>query len=293
MHGVEHSPTPIRIPSGPSTLPMFRDTPRPKSVTLAGMYQPNYGMPMAFHQPGFLAQTGKRAMGQLVTVNPNVQIRVETGLEKYMMPVGLIAGGAVSFIVGSLIPENWRVITTLAGLGLLGTGVYLLIRGPQPSVSVGPAAPPPPPPTGATPIESSPKEFTPPTVSAFNQLQIEMVSPQSDQEIESTGTFLGIGTPKIPVQMRMYNPSAESVTFNLDFEWDEYPSVIGYNQAPAHGSQSFQVTLGPLAEKNEPFELIAASGRFATLMNVGLTVYKKRTPAENRYLLMSRTFGVT
>ncbi len=222
----------------------------------------------------------------------SIQLTIQTGIEKYMFPVGLMAGGAASFLIGSVIPESFRPVTTVIGLGLVGWGVYVLIKGGTGGASAGPAAPPPPPPTGAAAAAASPTAFRPPTVSAFSQLQFELVSPKPDQTIEHLGNLFS--SDRIPVVMRMYNPTAETVTFNLDFEWDEFPSLIGYNRAPNHGSKAFQMTLGPNEEKNEPFELPYQSSGFATsAMSVSLAVYKKRTPDENPMLISNTTFNVS
>jgi hypothetical protein len=266
------------------------------------MYRPSFGSPVlmpagnfrshvpqipvfAAHRPANIGQNS------LVTVNPNVQLTIQTGIEKYMFPIGLMAGGAASFLIGSVIPEGFRPVTTILGLGLVGWGVYVLIKGGTGSAAAVPAAPPPPP-TGAAPAAASPAAFTPPTASAFNQLQFELVSPKPDQTIEHLGNIFT--SDRIPVVVRMYNPTAETVTFNLGFEWDEFPSMIGYNRASNHGAKAFQMTLGPNEEKNESFELPYMSSGFATsAMSVSMAIYKKRTPSENPMLISNTTFNVS
>jgi len=241
-----------------------------------------------------LSPFGQRMGQSLVTVNPNVNLTVQTGIEKYMFPIGLMAGGAASFLVGSVIPESFRPITTIIGLGLVGWGVYTLLKGGPGggAPSAGPTPPPPPPPTGSSPATASPAAYTPPTASAFSQLQIQLTSPQPDQTIEHLGSLFS--SDRIPVVMMIYNPSGETVTFNMNFEWDEFPSMVGYNRAPNHGSKTFQMTLGPNEQKNETFELPYQSSGFATsAMSVNLAIYKQRTAGENPILISNTTFNVS
>jgi len=291
---------PIRIVKPKQTLfQSLSATPRPNAVALAGVYKPRFSSPALMPAGNFMAQVkplppfGQR-MGQgLVTVNPNVNLTIQTGIEKYMFPIGLMAGGAASFLVGSVIPEGFRPITTIIGLGLVGWGVYVLLKGgPGGSAPAGPAAPPPPPPAGAAPATASPAAFTPPTASAFSQLQTQLTSPQPDQTIEHLGGLFS--SDRIPIVMTIYNPSGETVTFNMNFEWDEFPSMIGYNRAPNHGSKTFQMSLGPNEQKNETFELPYQSSGFATsAMSVNLAIYKQRTAGENPILISNTTFNVS
>lgn len=291
---------PIRIAQPKPTLfQSLSATPRPNAVALAGVYRPRFSSPALMSgnlrsQVKPLPPFGQR-MGQgLVTVNPNVNLTIQTGIEKYMFPIGLMAGGAASFLVGSVIPENFRPITTIIGLGLVGWGVYTLLKGgPGGSAApAGPAAPPPPPPTGSAPATASPAAYTPPTASAFSQLQIQLTSPQPDQTIEHLGNIFT--SDRIPVVMTIYNPSGETVTFNMNFEWDEFPSMVGYNRAPNHGTKTFQMTLGPNEQKNETFELPYQSSGFATsAMSVNLAIYKQRTAGENPILISNTTFNVS
>jgi hypothetical protein len=291
---------PIRISqSKPTLFQSLSSTPRPNAVTLAGVYRPRFSSPVLMPNGNFRSQVrplspfGPR-LGQLVTVNPNVNLTVQTGIEKYMFPIGLMAGGAASFLVGSVIPESFRPITTIIGLGLVGWGVYTLLKGgPTGSgPSAGPTPPPPPPPTGAAPATASPAAFTPPTASAFSQLQVQLTSPQPDQTIEHLGGIFS--SDRIPVVMTIYNPSGETVTFNMNFVWDEFPSMIGYNRAPNHGTKTFQMTLGPNEQKNETFELpYQSSGWGTTAMSVNLAIYKQRTAGENPILISNTTFNVS
>lgn len=269
---------------------VFTHAVRPQVVRLLGAQAPVYAPP----RPRNLMSPQNR-IGQLVTVNPNVQVTVQTGLEKYLFPVGLMAAGGASFIVGTVVPPAFKIATTLAGLGLIGWGVYVLIKGGTSSGGPAPAGVPaatPPPPTGATSVETSPPPFVPPTVQAFNQVAIEMIAPTADGNVSSVGTFLGIGTKKIPVQLSLYNPSPEGVTFNLVFEWDEQGSSFGYSLSPVHGSKEYQVTLAPGEARNQPFDLPIVTTGSTGQMNVGLGLFKRRVPNENRFLIMTRTFTV-
>lgn len=246
----------------------------------------------AYPMAAFMPSRGNK-LGQLVNVNPSVAVNIQTGLERFLFPVGLMAAGGASFVVGTVIPPSLKIVTTLSGLGLIGWGVYALIKGgPGGTASSSPAATPPPP-TGATPIEASPQPFIPPSAPALGQIQIEMVSPLSGATLSSTGTFLGIGTPKMPILLRFYNPTRESLTFNLEFEWDEFAAVGDWNRDPQHGTQVFQVTVGPGEEKNQQFDLVIKTSGYSSSVDVALAIYKKRVPNENRMLAMTRTFTVT
>lgn len=273
--------TPVLVPASAS----FTNPARPQEVTLRGAYRPAFASP----RPMLSSSRNPGRLGQLVTVNPNVSVNVQTGLEKYLFPVGLMAAGGASFIVGTVIPPSLKVVTTLSGLGLIGWGVYVLIKGGTSAAGAAPAAPPPPP-TGATPIEASPQPFVPPSMPAFNMVQIEMVSPIDNATLSSVGTFLGIGIPKIPVMLRLYNPAQEAVTFNLEFEWDEFATVADINRSPRHGTQVFQVSLGPGEEKNQEFDLVVQTGGYSSSISIALSLFKKRVPNENHWLVMTKTF---
>lgn len=277
-----------RVPVTVQSQPRMAGALQLISVPIAGTRVPIYAPP----RPRHLMASGSK-LGQLVTVSPNVQVTVQTGIEKYLFPVGLMAAGGASFLVGTTLPSAYKVVTTLAGVGLIGWGVYILIKGGTGAGAAPPGAPATPtPPTGATSVETSPQPFVPPTVMAFNQLQSEMVSPGPDGNVSSVGTFLGIGTKKVPIVMRFYNPTKEPVTFHLAFDWDEQGSAFGYSLSPQHGSKEFQVTIGPEEQKNLDFELPIVTTGSTGQMNVGLSVSKKRVPNENKFLIMTRTFTV-
>ncbi len=244
-------------------------------------------------------------VGQLVTlsptISPNIQLEIQTGIDQYLLPLGLMAGGVAAFVLGTALPKKVRPVATISGLVFVAGGIgVILYRSWKKSQAAAPAAPaapaPPPVPSGGVPVESggtAPPAFTPPTNDAFNGLQFQVVSPAPDQSISSSGGFLLFGSKKIPVQLRMYNPSNENVTFNLDFVWDELPGFTGYNRGQFHGSQSFQVTLGPNEEKNQTFDLPIQTDVSWTQMQVALGIFKKRTPLERDQLLSNITFTVT
>lgn len=266
---------------------MFQGQVKMKPVRLAG-YRP---------RPVCLAQ--------LVTLNPtispNIQVEVQTGIDQFLLPIGLMAGGVSAFVLGTALPKKVRPVSTLSGLALVASGVGVLVYRSWKKASAAPAGAPPVPaapaaPSGGVPIGTSAADtpaFQPPSMDAFSGLQIQVVSPAPDQSIGHTGGFLGFGTGKIPVQLRMYNPSGQGATFNLDFAWDEAPGFTGYDRGQYHGTTSFQVTLGPGEEKNQTFELPIQTDVSWTQIQVALAIYKKRTPAENDQLLSNITFTVT
>lgn len=233
-------------------------------------------------------------LGQLVSLNPNIQVQVQTGIEQYLLPIGLMAGGVAAFVLGTALPKGTRPVTTITGLGFVAAGVGVILYRAWKKPGAAPAAPPPPPPSGGVPVgaDSSAPGFQPPSNDAFNGLQIQVVSPGPDQSIGASGGFFLFGSKKIPVQLRMYNPSNEQTTFNLDFVWDEMPAVAGYNRGQYHGSYSVQVTLGPNEEKNQTIELPIQADVSWTQIQVALALYKKRTPFEREQLLSNITFTV-
>jgi hypothetical protein len=260
--------------------------------------------PFSLRQLGQLVQVSPGLVQLNPTISPNINVQVQTGIDQYLLPIGLISGGVASFVLGTTLDRTWKKVSTIAGLGLVAGGVgVFLYRGWKKSsdakAATGPAAPAPttpPPPSGGVavaPDSSAPPAFQPPTVDAFNTLQFQVVSPAPDQTVNAAGGFLGMGTKKIPVQLRMYNPSNESTTFNLDFVWDEFPGFTGYDRGQFHGSQSFQVTLGPNEEKNQTFELPIQADVVWTQIQVALAIFKKRTPLERDQLLSNITFTVT
>lgn len=234
--------------------------------------------------------------GSLIDIKPEIKIDkpsipINIDLGSLPLSVGLFAASGLTFLLRTALPDGWpKTVALIGGGGLAAAGVVNLVL---PKAKAAPAAPASPaaPPSGAAAAEDKPAGFVPPSTQAFIRVQAEMVSPQSDQEVEHLGWLLT--SDRIPIVMRFYNPSAEPVAFNLDFEWDEYPSLVGYNREPNHGAKSFQVSLAANEERNQSFELPVATGGFSTSLTVGMTLYKKRTPEENRVLLLSRTFVVT
>jgi hypothetical protein len=261
------------------------DTVQLRQVPLRGYAPQNY-------------RPAPRRIGQLVSVNPQVTVAVNTGIEQYLFPVGLMLGGGASFLVGTAFPMGVRPYTTVVGLALVASGVGVLIyRGTKanPPAAAAPAAPAP---TGGTPIATAPGQpppasFTPAPVDAFSTIQVSLISPQPDQTIQSAGGFLGVGTKNIPVQVSLYNPSAVDVTFNLNFAWDEMASLVGYSYTPAHGTQSFQVTIPAGQVQNQTFNLPVQSSPGWSQMQADLQVYTQRSPQDNQQLLQNITFTVT
>lgn len=268
----------------------FAQGPIVRPVTLRPQYRPLPYKPR-------LAQPYVEIKPQVTIDKPSFSTPINIELGALPLSIGLFAGAGLAFLLRGGLPNGWpKNVALFTGAGLAIGGIVNLLL-PKKAASAAPSVPAAPagpaaPASGIVSAEDKGSGFTPPSIPAFTRAQIEIVSPDMDQEIESTGTFLGIGTPKIPVQIRFYNPTDESVTFNLEFEWDEMPSVVGYNREPAHGSQSFQVTLAPREQRTEPFGLPMVGG-FSTATSVALAVYKKRTPAENRFLVINRTFSVT
>lgn len=267
-----------------------------ESVRLSGYaYQP-FIQPVRMAGTAPLLRSSPRRMAQLVSIAPDIHVDVNTGIEKYLFPIGLMAGGASMFILGTAIPMKLRWLTTLSGLGLMAGGVGILIYRGTGGGASGPAAPAAAPaPSGGTPVTpgASAPAFQPPSTDDFAGLQIQVVSPAPDQSIAANGGFLGFGQKTIPMQLRIYNPAANSVTFNLDFSWMELPSFSGYDLAQHNGTYSAQVTVGAGEEKNQTFSLPIQTDVPWTQIQVALALNKKRTPSDNDQLLSNITFTVT
>lgn len=242
--------------------------------------------------------------GAWVEVRPEIKIESPTistpiNIELGGLPLslGLFAAGGLAFLVRGSLETGWPKTTALMVGSALGVAGIVNLVLPKKASAPPAAAPPKPmvaptPPSGIIPTEGSPPGFTPPSAPAFSKTVIQMTSPATDQTVEHTGTFLGFGTPKIPVQLQLYNPTEESVTLNLEFEWDEQPSLIGYSRDIVHSSKGFQLTLAPFEQRNETVDLPMVTG-LSTLTTVGLVLYKRRTPQENKYLVLTRTFSIT
>jgi len=221
-----------------------------------------------------------------INVKPTIPINIDLG--GLPLSIGLFAASGLTFLIRGALPKGWpQTLTIIGGGGLAAAGVInLMLPKAKASAPAAPAAPP----SGVKAAEERPAGFAPPSVPAFSKVQFEMITPQPDQEIEHWGWLFS--TDRIPVTVRLYNPTAEPVSFNLEFEWDEMPSLVGYSRESNHGAKAFQVTLGPNEQRNDVFELPVATGGFSTSLQVAMSVYKKRTPQENRFLLMTRTFVV-
>ena len=260
-------------------------------VPIAGLYRPRPAGP-------FLSQLVEVKAPQItIPISAPISTPINIDLGSLPLSVGFFAGSGITFLVRSGVPEGWpQTAATILGAGLAVAGVVnLFLKKAQapPAPAPPPAAgPPPPPPAGAAASEpAAPPPFQPPSAGAFMGLQFELVSPKPDEEVKHLGWFLT--GDRIPVALRMLNPSDEAATFNLEFEWEEFPSMIGYNLSPSRAAKAFQIALGPKEEKNETFELPIASGSGWSSIAVALSVYKKRTPTDPRALVVNVTFNVS
>jgi hypothetical protein len=245
-----------------------------------------------------LAQPYVEIKPQVTIDKPSFSTPINIELGALPLSIGLFAGSGLAFLLRGGLPNGWPKNVALGTGAVLAIGGIVNLLLPKKAASAVPAAPAAPPgaaapPSGIVSAEDKGSGFTPPSIPAFTRAQIEVVSPDQDQTVEHSGTFLGIGTPKIPLKMRFYNPTDESVTLNLEFEWDEFATTLGFDREPQHGSYAAQVTLGPKEERNLPFDLPIVTSRGWNTLNVALAIYKKRTPDENRFLVINRSFSVS
>lgn len=210
------------------------------------------------------------ALGQIPISVPPVEVRHElSGLQRWLLPVGLMGGGGLVFAVSRGLPESIQPVATLVSMGLLGAGVVTLLQrtggaaaAAQPVPGVSPGAP-----------------FVPAGPAAFDAVVGDIVSPADQSTVD---ILLGVaGT--YPVRVLVSNPSAEAVSFSLELEAVESPAFLPFGQRgdDVVSSKALQVSLGP--GQSQPLDVampVASEAALADFIDVVLTARKRRSPGE-------------
>lgn len=213
-----------------------------------------------------------------IQINPHVEAPITIELGSLPLTLGLFAGSGVAFLVGAQVPSI-RQLTTVAGVALAGFGVVNLllpkqpIKGEQPPIST------------VTPgVVSPPLSAT--GEEAFASVVGEIISPGNYETIDASP----IGTPHIPMRIRLSNPSTQRADFDLQVDVHENPHPIG---AEIGAQQSMRIGLG--AGETRDFDLAIAINSWDALVDyaeVDVTVRKRRFSGGESELLDSLMFVV-
>lgn len=203
-----------------------------------------------------------RKVGQ-ININPHVEAPITIELGSLPLSLGLFLGSGASFLVGSQVPSI-AVVTTVLGVGLAGFGVVNLIlpkkkpgEGQTPPIS--PVAP------GTT------SGALPPTnEDAFSSVSGEIMTPGDYETIDVSP----IGQPKIPMRLRLVNPSGVVANFDIMLDIQEQPHPFG---AATSAQQTMRMSLG-IGETRD-FDIIIPLSSWDVLVDyidVDVTIRKRR-----------------
>lgn len=245
--------------------------------------------------PPMLAQTRARRLAQLVEVRPDVQIKapvtVELALGGLPLSLGLFGGAAVAFLVsGQLDKGTARTVVQLIGGGLAAFGVINLLlpkaeaaptAAPAPGVPVGAQAPVAP---GQVTEETQAPAYTPTPAEAFDKV---------DGTVRSPSDLTTINIPpwesSYPVRVQLHNTSTVPVTFDIELEAKEDPSI--------GAEQIHRVPVQVTVEGNQVRAIdvnmpLVTGAVYADMVEVLLTLYKRRVGTESRVRLDEKKFWV-
>ncbi len=216
-------------------------------------------------------------MGQ-IQINPNIQAPINIGLGSLPLSLGLFAGSGMALLIGSQAPSI-RTITTITSIGLAALGALNLLAPKEAPASAPPTV------TTVTPGQTSgPLEQT--EEAAFSAVDGRIISP-------SYGDTIGVsrfGKASVPMRVRLTNPSAVDVNFDLGISSVEHPSPFGADVA---NSQSMRVTL-PAKQTGDVDVSIGVSSWGVTIayVEVDVTVTKRRISGGNKENLAGVLFVV-
>lgn len=239
--------------------------------TRVSMAQPFAPMPHA-------APRAPRRMGQL-QVTPEIHAPINIDLGALPLTIGLFAGSAVSFLIGSQVKAA-RGVTTVVGVGLAGGGILNLLIGSAKAAEAAEG--------GVSPV--TPGAVSPPLPAteerAFEQVEARILEPAEFETIDAAF----FGTPRIPVRIRVSNPSGQSVTFDLNLAVEEDPSPVG--SVVTH-EDSLRVTLGAGQTRDvDTAVTIESWDALVDFAEVRLTLSKRRIEGGPPQLLATRFFVV-
>lgn len=223
-----------------------------------------------------------RQMAQIVDVRPDVDVPVTIELGSLPLTIGLFAGSAVSFLVGSQVPSI-RGVTSVVGVGLAGFGIVNLLisgaKGAKAAEEEAPAAAPVSPGTVSPALPQTEEE-------AFALVEGRVVSPAEGATIDVSP----FGTPQVPMRVRLTNPSRRAVSFDLVLAVEEQPEPFG--GAVVH-EESMRVNLG--ADETRDFDVsipIASWDALVDFAEVDVNVRKRPFEGGPAALLTNRFFVV-
>ena len=202
-------------------------------------------------------------MGQ-IQINPNIQAPINIGLGSLPLSLGLFAGSGMALLIGSQTP-SLRTLTTITSIGLAALGALNLIA-PK-----GDQAPPPRPTTTAVAPGQSSGPVEQSVEAAFAAVEGRILSPSYGDTIDVSP----IGTPSVPVQLRLTNKSQHAdANFDLVIASEENPHPFGNNVG---NSQSMRVFI-PRGETRDVGVSIGISSweALTDYVEVDVTVAKRR-----------------
>ena len=228
----------------------------------------------------------RRPLGQ-IEVRPEINAPVDIGIDLGTLPIliGSLGGAVVIYLLGRQIP-GIRPLPTLAALGLAGFGIMHLFTTPAEA-----ATPPEEVPGSAAPPPGGDASFSPPIAEtseeAFPLIEGRVVNPTEWQKVD-VGMFAG----SVPVQIRLTNPSSESITFDLMMEINEIPTPALF-VSEEWNTQSTRVSLGAGETRDLDISIpLATWGYSVNQVDVYLTLRKRRISGGDAQLLQSRHFVV-
>lgn len=194
-------------------------------------------------RPAFVPVRRRPLMSQgIVDLRPqvNAPISVQFGLGQLPLSLGMFAGSAASFLIGSQVPSA-KGITNVLGIGLAILGVGNLLLGDLKPAEAAPGAPVPTTAPGQSPVTAH--QVVPTLEDAFAAVSGRIVTPENFTTMDVSA----FGTAEIPVRVRLENPSSSPASFDLIMELTEIPTYapIGTEGDPVISSKTMQVTIPP------------------------------------------------
>lgn len=232
-----------------------------------------------------------RRMGDLVTVNPNVNVSAPISIDLGNLPLslGLFAGSTVVFVLKNELPKGaWRTGALIGAIGLAGFGVYNLFSKKQPAGQPANQTPPAQA-TPATDVNGNPvtsQVVNIPTNRGFESISGRIISPTDFSTIDRW-----FWQKTYPVQIRLSNSSGEQVQFTLELTGQESPAPIGEDAVSPY---ALDVTLGPGETRDVDVDMPTATwGWNVTYVDVVLTAKKRRTAGDQPVMLDFKSFVIS
>lgn len=214
-----------------------------------------------------------------IQINPNIQAPINIGLGSLPLSLGLFAGSGMALLIGSQAP-GIRPVTTIAALILGGLGTLNLLAPKGAPVPSGPPTT-----TPVTPGQSS-GAIAPSAEEAFAGVEGRILSPGYGDQIDVSP----VGTPSIPMRLRLTNKSKVDASFDLVVNSDEQPEPFG---ARVTNSQTMRVNL-PAGETRDVDASVGISSweALTDYVEVDVTVSKRRIEGGNKENLAGVMFVV-